>query len=171
MTTIQYYCGLLGELPVNKKGGRRAPHKAVLLLAIIGMVERGEISSPFIPLSEALQSNFIAVWREYVPQTWRFDPRMSYPFFHLASSPFWELVKAPGHVGRKEYSSLVSLQRDFAGAFIDVGLFRLMKHPESREALRQVLLSTYLSDSASGSTGSRPALMLTALISIICACA
>lgn len=38
--------------------GRKAPHKAVLLLAIMDLVESGEITSPKIVLTEKLEETF-----------------------------------------------------------------------------------------------------------------
>lgn len=51
---LAYYMQCFDHLSVNKKGGQLAPHKPLLLLAVIDLVECGIIRSPQIELSEAL---------------------------------------------------------------------------------------------------------------------
>lgn len=136
-------------MSVHKRKSKTAPHKAILLLTIMDMIETGEISAPFIPITDGLLENFIRIWNTCVPPHCGFHPKMAYPFFHLSSSPFWELVKTSAYKGQNEYSSMKALERDFSGAIIDVGLFRMMKDPVGREELRVLLKSTYLNDSNS----------------------
>ena len=60
-----------------------------------------------------------------------------------------------------------ALERDYSGAIIDVGLFRIMKDPISRNEIRTLLKSKYLdNDSASSSL-----IGITTLIALICAVA
>lgn len=144
MTTPQYYIDLLSHMSVNKNKSKTAPHKAVLLLTIIDMIETGEINSPFIQINDKLIENFRRVWHAHVSSHSGYEPRMAYPFFHLSSSPFWELVKTPSYQGKTEYSTIKALERDYSGAIIDVGLFRNMKDPISRKEIRTLLKSIYL---------------------------
>lgn len=90
-------------------GNRVAPHKAVLLLAISDLIEEGVLSSPLIPLDDCLNKAFSARWKRHVPINSGFNCMLSYPFFHLASSSFWELIplKSPDRKIMKEYSSLL----------------------------------------------------------------
>ena len=110
-------------MTVNKKGSNTAPHKAILLLAIIDLIERGSIRDSFIPLSDELIRTFNNIWKTKVPITSPFSCKFSYPFFHLQSSPFWKLSKASTYIGQKEYSSIAALKRDFIGDKIDNDLF------------------------------------------------
>ena len=48
---LAYYMQCFDHLSVNKKGGQLAPHKPLLLLAVIDLVECGIIRSPQIELS------------------------------------------------------------------------------------------------------------------------
>lgn len=152
-------------MSVNKNKSKTAPHKAVLLLTIIDMIETGEINSPFIQITEDLIENFKRVWKLLVPSHSGYKPIITYPFFHLSSSPFWELVKTPSYQGQTGYSAIKALKRDYTGAIIDVGLFRLMKNPISRKEIRTLLKSIYLdNDSASSSL-----IGITSIIALICA--
>ena len=167
MTTPQYYIDLLSNMSVNKNKSKTAPHKAVLLLTIIDMIEAGEINSPFIQITDNLIENFKRVWNANVPDHWGFQPKMAYPFFHLSSSPFWYLLKAPSYQGKTVYSTIKVLKRDYSGAIIDVGLFLMMKDPISRNEIRTLLKSIYLDE-----TGGLSSLIgITTIIALICAVA
>lgn len=154
-------------MSVNKNKSKRAPHKAILLLTIIDMIEAGEISSPYIQITDSFKDNFMRVWNVNVPGRSGYEPRLSYPFFHLSSSPFWELVKKTSYQGQTEYSSMAPLERDYSGAIIDVSLFRLMKNPIARDEIKMLLKSAYLGNDSTPSslTG------IATLIAIICAVA
>ena len=164
MTGFQYYIDLLTQMSVNKNKSKTAPHKAVLLLTIIDMIEAGEINSPFIQITETLIANFKRVWGTNVPSCSRYVPRMAYPFFHLSSSPFWKLVKNTSYQGQNEYASLKALERDYSGAIIDTELFQMMKDPISRKEIKALLKSVYLEGNAPWSN----LISIVAIISIIC---
>lgn len=131
------------------------------------MIEAGEIASPYIQITDSLKDNFIRVWNANVPSCLGYEPKISYPFFHLSSSPFWELIKTASYQGQSEYSSIASLERDYSGAIIDVGLFRLMKNLTTRDEIRTLLKSTYLDNNSTPSS----LIGVGALVAIICAVA
>lgn len=136
------------NLNVNKTGRDSAPHKPILLLSVMDLIEMGKIMSPFIPISDALQRRFRQNWRKYVPATSRYNCAMQYPFYHLCSSSFWHLVKSSDYED-KAPTSLKALKRSFMGAEIDRKLFDIMLDPDGREDLRDVLINGYLSDAHS----------------------
>ena len=77
---------------------RQAPHKPILLLAVLDLVARGVITSPFIAVTgdlTELNELFNLYWRRNIPlgQT----SSIAFPFFHLQSEPFWKLVPLPGN--------------------------------------------------------------------------
>lgn len=149
--TLPEYLADLAKLNVNKVGNSVAPHKAVLLLAISDLIETGVISTPLIPLDDCLIRAFSARWKQHVPIYSRFNCNLSYPFYHLASSGFWELIplKSPERKIMKEYSSLKSLKKSFVGANIDEDLFRFFSDSDSREVIRSLLIAHYLKEDPS----------------------
>lgn len=154
-------------MSVNKNKGKIAPHKAVLLLTVIDMIEAGKILSPYIQITDSLKNNFKRVWDANVARCSGYEPRISYPFFHLSSSPFWELIRTTSYKGQTEYTSMTSLERDYSGAIIDVGLFRLMKDSTSRDEIRTLLKSVYLDNRSIPSC----LIDVSMLIAIICSVA
>ena len=91
MKNIKYYIDAFSNLHVANVRGYRAPHKAVLLLAIIDMIEDRNIDSPQIHLTEELEVTFGKVWNRYVGKSPVFIPDISKPFFHMQHEPFWWL--------------------------------------------------------------------------------
>jgi putative restriction endonuclease len=79
---------------------RKAPHKPILLLAVLDLVHRSVITSPFIAVTGdlvELNELFNLYWRRIIPlgQT----SSIAFPFSRLDREPFWELVPQPGTTG------------------------------------------------------------------------
>ena len=68
--------------------GRKAPHKAVLLLAIMDLVETGIIVMPQFVLSEQLEETFKKEWYRYIGSPLIFKCKVSTPFWHMQNEPF-----------------------------------------------------------------------------------
>lgn len=58
MHELKHYIEKFFPLNTAKVKGHRAPHKAVLLLAVIDLVEERKITSPCIDLSDELIESF-----------------------------------------------------------------------------------------------------------------
>ena len=71
------------HLSVNKKGGQLAPHKSLLLLAVIDLVECGFIRSTQIELSEALLTAFKLNDMRYTRHIAHFKPNIGMPYYHM----------------------------------------------------------------------------------------
>ncbi len=72
---------------------RKAPHKPLLLLAVLDLVYRGVITAQFIAVSSdlvELKELFNLYWRRIIPlgQT----SSIAFPLSRLDLVPFWELV-------------------------------------------------------------------------------
>jgi putative restriction endonuclease len=131
----------------------RAPHKPILLLALLDLVARGVITSRFIEVAGdlvELNELFNGYWRRVVPlgQT----SSIAFPFFHLKNEPFWELVPLPGKDTQLEHTksvgSVSQLRTLALGARLDEELFLLLQQPDGRAALRQVLVESCFSEEA-----------------------
>lgn len=134
---------------------RRAPHKPVLLLAVIDLVSRGVFTSPFLDVTgDLVEANelFNGYWRRVAPTG--HTSSVAFPFSRLHNESFWELVAANGtplDVSRLNINTLPQLRAVAAGARMDAQLFALMAAPEARQALRQVLLEAHFSPGAQAS--------------------
>jgi putative restriction endonuclease len=132
---------------------RRAPHKPILLLAVLDLVARGVITSPFIDVTGdlvELNELFNLYWRRIIPlgQT----SSIAFPFSRLHNEPFWELVPQPGKeitpAAVNNITSVSQLRTLALGARMDDDLFRCMQQPAGRNSLRETLLRSCFSDEA-----------------------
>ena len=131
----------------------KAPHKPLLLLAVLDLVQRGVIATPFIAVSGdlvELNELFNLYWRRIVPlgQT----SSIAFPFSRLAREQFWELVPQPGKTITdaviNNTSSVTYLRKYALGAKLNDGLFQIMQGGQGRNALREALLLACFSEEA-----------------------
>jgi len=76
---------------------RKAPHKPLLLLAVLDLVHRGVITAPFIAVAgDLIELNelFNLYWRRIVPLSQ--TSSIAFPFSRLDREPFWQLLPMPG---------------------------------------------------------------------------
>ena len=147
---IDYYLSAFEKMKRAIMRGVKAPHKPILLLAILNLCQRGIIKDNHIVLSSELVEEFKRLWRLYIgeqntgdsifvaegltmdiPHSYPFKCRIENPYYHLQHEPFCRLVKNEKGKERKFYSNLKSLRDSFAYAEIDQDLFDLMVDRES----------------------------------------
>ena len=83
----------LTSLRMNKFNGEPRPHKPLLLLAVLELAENGQLPANEVHFDPTLAEYFGDYWKAVTS-----DPtgKVHYPFWHLDSEPFWELVARPG---------------------------------------------------------------------------
>lgn len=150
---LDAYCVRFAHLHTNRGPSHwsaltcyQAPHKPLLLLAVLDLVASGDLSPDFLTLTPQLIETFEGYWR-ILPGL---DERVGnpvLPFFHLRYEGFWRLVPVPGQeqtlAAGAQISSLAQLQQYVLGATLAPDLAALLVNAEAREALRQVLIETY----------------------------
>ena len=87
MIELTHYIDAFSSLHTAKLKGHKAPHKAVLLLAIIDLIEEGVIRSQRIVLSDSLEKRFHEIWHHYLGNSSIFISDISKPFFHMQHEP------------------------------------------------------------------------------------
>ena len=88
LSNMEKYIDYFSALHTNTQKGVKAPHKAVMLLSIIDLVEYGVITSNRIEFSERLEQQFQHNWSRYVGQSDVFQSRVGTPFWHLNNESF-----------------------------------------------------------------------------------
>lgn len=164
MTDLNDYIDAFKHLHTAKVKGQKAPHKAVLLLSIIDLVESNVIRYPQIELTDELVYQFNVTWKRYLGESSIFTPDIAKPYFHMQHEPFWKLVEkydteamlvaedGPWQKGKADKKalptgsySLKALRSAFEYAEIDEGLFEIMRNVDARAMLRVILINEYLS--------------------------
>ena len=125
--------------------GRQAPHKAVLLLAIMDLVEDGSINTPRILLSNHLEAAFEKEWKRFIGSPLVFKCVIATPFWHMQNEPFYNLFLNTGEEV-SGFSNPYSKKRlrEETYAVIDDDLFAQMRMKDSRDEFRKILIDKYL---------------------------
>lgn len=135
----------------SEKTAFAAPHKPLLLLSVMDLFENGELDSPLIQISSALEKRFARYWVSVANRPYADD--IVHPFFALRNERigFWTLVpwedKNDLLRTRPDWVrlSLDHLKQYVRGARINEELFELFKRAEARLMLREVIIERYFS--------------------------
>ena len=127
-----------------------APHKPILLLAVLEQFEEGELNLNWIEPSAELMTRFQDIWHLLVST--QHIPTFALPFYHLQGEKnnLWTLIPFPEKKipltkskSIKSYSALVDT---VAGAKLDTDFYAALMNPLSREEIKQAIFKTYFPD-------------------------
>jgi putative restriction endonuclease len=142
---LTFYLHKIQKLRIDRSRDTPAPHKPVLLLAVIDLIEQGTISVNRIEPSPQLVETYLS----YFAQVGAGLPRPYLPFYHLKTSGFWHLHAQPDQqntlAATKAFTSMSQLAGVVAYASFDDELFALLLEPETRELIRQTIIDAHLS--------------------------
>jgi putative restriction endonuclease len=147
---IQKYLFQFSNLNRSRTNGG-APHKPILLLAILSLIRKGEIFHNRIEITPSLVLEFKSIWSVLVVS--QHTANFSLPFFHMRSEPFWRLITIAGMIipvtSSNSIKSLGALKDSIAFAEIDKDLFDLMSDSVGNSILEEKLLELYFSETQS----------------------
>jgi putative restriction endonuclease len=149
MSTLLYYGKRFSKLHTAIVKGRTAPHKPILLLAIIEGITNREIKENRICITPELVARFRDLWSQLVVNS-EFTANFSLPFYHLKREGFWHLQTRLGRelilTSSHSIKSFAQLNEVIEFAFFDDALFQLLYDEHTRSVLKQTLLSRYFPD-------------------------
>jgi putative restriction endonuclease len=141
MPSLNNYLKRIRQLNRNRNRGVPAPHKPLLLLAVIDLIEQGKVLNNEIEPSTQFVEAFLKYWN--LIRTDR--PRIFLPFYHLKSDGFWHLrIKEGGMI--YPFRSMTQIAENVTYAHFDEDLFILLTQTDTREIIRQTIIETYFSD-------------------------
>lgn len=132
----------------NGGGDGKSPHKVVLLLSVIELIESGEIAENRIDFDQKLRDTFTKHFNQLATEDDRNNPHL--PFFHLRSSGFWHHQIKPGR--REAYSALTTasgpsaINDNIVYAYLDDELFELLCFSTACELIKSSLLDNLSAD-------------------------
>ena len=142
------YVEIFRNLSTGVQNGKKLPHKAVLLLSILTLIENGTITENKIHLNKTIANTFASTWGEYLHNTK--TPSVWIPFWYMKSEPFWHfkaladenilqnLLCFAGHPSVGQMRNVIKY------AYVDEQLFSLMQDREESSKLKKALTETYL---------------------------
>lgn len=106
----------------DKRDSHEWPHKPVLLLAILDLLDRGILTRNETPLSPELVKTFRAYFE--VVRQGDDKPTIENPFYHLSGDGFWRLVPKAGEaplyeLGNASRVPTLKALREIHGRFDD----------------------------------------------------
>ncbi|MFO0014213.1 MAG: HNH endonuclease [Planctomycetota bacterium] len=133
MNTQSKWLSKLAKLRVNRSQGL-APHKPLLLLVVLEMLEQGDLASPILKLTPELAYRFSQFGTVVAHRrTQRMDIRL--PFFHLSSDSVWSAFTKEGSEALDpKATKYVQIDSDF---------YTLAQTADFRSQARLVLIRTY----------------------------
>jgi putative restriction endonuclease len=146
LRTLEFYINAFQHLHRDYSMGG-APHKPILLLALIRTFDFGIYTSNRITVTPELISYFKTYWSTLVKTGHK--ESFVLPFYHMQGerSKFWKLMAKPGFefalTSSNSIRSFKALTDALDYAQIDAELALLLNDRLSRNILTEVLLSTY----------------------------
>lgn len=145
---LSFYQNKIQRLRIDRARGIPAPHKPLLLLAVIDLIEQGAIQGNRIPPSPQLVECFLKYWSLFNDG----PARIYFPFYHLKTSGFWHLNAKHGQgnilAAIHQFKSMSQLASIVAFASLNEDLFRLLMSADTRELIRQTIIETYFPEQA-----------------------
>ncbi|MBS1795328.1 MAG: HNH endonuclease [Acidobacteria bacterium] len=138
MPDLNFYLNSISRLNVNRNHGIPAPHKPLLLLAVIDLIEQGKVADNKIRPSTEFVEAFLKYWNLIRSER----PRIFLPFYHLQTDGFWHLHPTP-HGTIRPFGSMTQTAENVSFASLDEKLFILLAAPKTREIIRHKIILTY----------------------------
>lgn len=141
---LLYYSTKFQKIRVDRSYGI-APHKPILLLSVIQLIEYQKLKNNRIYLQKDLFERFQENWRYLGSQ--KHNPDAFRPFFHLRGDRFWHHIHNPGFrkiiASKIKLSTLAEVQKVIKYAYVDDALFELLQNPISRNSLTSILVNKW----------------------------
>ena len=148
---------VISSLKRGKRGGRERPHKPIMWLAILNLIDRNYIFQNEFYFNSELKREFSHLFREYALSDDLDQP--SQPFFHLRSSEIWHHKIKPGE--EIYYAGLTTsgggslrVEKSIEFAYLDEEIFKAIMEPSTRRNLKTALI-TVLHDEGRGTRVSK----------------
>ncbi|TRZ51333.1 hypothetical protein D4S03_05280 [bacterium] len=128
----KYWLHKLATLRIDRSHGP-APHKPLLLLVLMEMVEKGEIASLEVARSPNLVFRFSVFW-SVVANRRKQSPEVRLPFHYLGSSNMWQPLTADGKPSPdKKLTTMIRFDPSF---------FDCLTNQKFRDRAQRILIET-----------------------------
>lgn len=135
------YLKKMTSMRCYKKNGKPAPYKAIMLLSVIELVEKGIIKENRIVASRELRAQYIHLSDILNYDRTLFNPPFELPFIHLSGEGFW-------HIKQWNRSDNMTQQickfNEIEYVYLDDDLYSFFLDSEKRTIIRNYLIGTYM---------------------------
>lgn len=149
---VANYMSLFATLNVLEKKGEYAPHKPVLLLTIISLIEGNVFVENKFPPMQIIKERFNLLWDQFVPEESVFSKAVWTPYWHLQNEPFWHFKPIATQVSldilieesKGQTASIGKIRDVIDYAYFDEELYTILQKDNLRHLFKQLLIDTYL---------------------------
>jgi len=143
---LSHYERLIMNIRQAKIKGEVILAKPVLLVAVIDSIDKGEIISNKIYLTQKLEGRYLMLMSHYAKES-QFEEitPINNPFWHLQSDGFWHLYGQ--HPDKMTVTATKArLTNESIFAFVDDDLWTLLQNKEMRIMLREYIVEHKLTN-------------------------
>lgn len=149
-SSLQKYLKAFNRLKQGVTKYGTAPHKPVLLLSLIELIEKGLVTNNQFEVNADLVATFKENWLLLVPTM--HQPDFTQPFYYLQSEKiygqaYWKLQPNLGMQINAHIKSVTRLSETCAFGYFEPQLFLLLSDSNNRATATALLLDTYFSHS------------------------
>jgi len=132
----KFWLNQIATLKVDRASGDPAPHKPLLLLVVLDLVEKGLLQQNLLPLTGELAFRFCTYWTVVAARR-KQRPEIRLPFHHLKTGGFWTALTGEGKPSPDKKLTVF--------AQLDDSFFQCLAAPAFRESARRLLVGKYFS--------------------------
>jgi len=145
-SSLQKYLNAFNRLKQGVTKYGPAPHKPVLLLSLIELIEKGLVTNNQFEVNADLVATFKENWLLLVPTM--HQPDFTQPFYYLQSEKiegqaYWKLQPNLGTQINAHIKSVTRLSETCAFGYFEPQLFLLLSDSNNRASATAMLLDTY----------------------------
>ncbi|TAE88808.1 MAG: hypothetical protein EAZ81_13325, partial [Verrucomicrobia bacterium] len=129
----------VGTTRLEEGNPHEKPHKPLLLLAALDLIDEGKAKPDFIPWSQDLRDRFTARFLLVKKHNDQNNPDL--PFRYLAGDGFWQAYEADGKTPIQRDIRVADMGKVFAR--FQAGFEHLIAVQENREQMREALITRY----------------------------
>lgn len=135
---ISYYKTLLLSMKQKITNGKSNAAKPMLILAIIALIEKGEIIGNKIEFNESLDKEYQKLINFYNEANTSYQ----YPYYYLRNEGFYHIKG----LTNKKTPSVKFIKENIDYAYLDDALWELLQDASIREEFRNGIINHYLKE-------------------------
>lgn len=144
----------VGTTPVDEGAPHERPHKPLLLLAVLDLIDEGRATPDKIPWSQELRDRFSARFTMVKKHNDQNSPEN--PFFYLRGDGFWNPWKVEASTKQEICNTPKVAEFGSVFATFTQGFDALVATPNNRRAMREALVARYFPEHAKELLGVPP---------------
>jgi len=132
-----------------RQGNSTAPHKPILLLSILDVIQEFQLQENKIPVDQHLFKVFEYNWTLFATEYSGFNMDISQPLYYMQNDKVgWQLISSTGKAVNKHIRSQRILKKEVAYGRLDESLFLLLQPESNRDFFRGAVIAHYFGTSA-----------------------